>query len=155
MTAINHALTGAFIGFAVSNPAVAAPAAFLSHFVCDAIPHYDVTGSTDAKRIGSRMFLYIQIVGGAVLCVMLVLGLAILQPRHWLIAAVCAFLAASPDLLYIPRFINVKRTGKDNVEQYWFWRFHNKIQWFQKPIGGVVEIAWFIGILMLVRPFLH
>lgn len=155
MTATNHALTGAFIGLATGNAWLAVPLAIASHFVCDAIPHYDVAGTTHAAKIGSKKFLYVQILLGAVLCTLIVIALALLRPQHWLLAASCAFFAASPDLLFIPRYLHVRRTGHDNVKRFWFWRFHNVIQWFQKPVGIVVELAWTAALLLLIAPFLH
>lgn len=154
MTATNHALTGAFIGLVSGNPWLALPLAVVSHFVCDVIPHFDVPGESAEDRMGSKAFLYVQIILGAVLCGLIVLSLAVLQPKHWLLAALCAFLAASPDLLYVPRFLHVRKTGHDNVAQFWFWQFHNDIQWFQRPIGAVVEVAWAIGMLVLISPFI-
>lgn len=154
MTAANHALTGAFIGLAVGNPWVAVPAAFISHFVCDAIPHYDVPGATHEARIGSGLFWKVQILAGLLLCMGIVAVLALLHPTHWLLAVICAFLATSPDLLAIPRFMSVRRSNLDIKDKWWFWRFHNRIQWFQKPIGGIVEIAWAIVMVALVRPYL-
>jgi len=132
MTAINHALTGAAIGLVVSNPVIALPLAFLSHFVCDAIPHYDAPG-TAAERIVSNRLIYEQIIGGAVLCFFLVLSLALLRPHNWILAAVAAFLAASPDLLWIPRWLTARRTGVDPGPNGWFYQFHHRIQWKTGP----------------------
>lgn len=142
MTAPNHALTGALIGMAVPNMWLGIPLAFVSHFVLDAIPHYDVPGDTHEERIGSKQFLYVQIVGGAVLCALLVGLLWWAHPEHWFSAAVCAFFATSPDILSAPRFVSVKRGGKDIREQNWFWRFHNDIQ-RQHPRYLSVEAVWF------------
>jgi len=143
VTAANHALTGALIGLCVGNPVLAPALAFLSHFVLDAIPHYDPPGNNAAVKIGSRRFFLEHIVLGGALCLLLVVLLAAARPAHWLQAVVCAFVATIPDLLFIPRYLHIKRTGKDNLASNWFWRFHNNIQWFQKPIGFVVEAAWF------------
>lgn len=143
MTAINHALTGAAIGLAVSNPAVALPLAFLSHFVCDAIPHYDAPG-TAAERIASKRLIYEQIVAGAVLCFLLVVVLFIARPHHWFIVALAAFLAASPDLLWIPRWIEARRTGTDPGPRGWFRQFHHKIQWKTGPKFVWLEAVWFV-----------
>jgi len=155
MTAINHALTGAFIGIATGNPWVAVPAAFISHFLCDAIPHFDVPGPSRTSRLRTKLFLNVQILLGAVLCALIVLVLVWAQPIHWFLAAVCAFTATIPDLLFIPRYTHVIKTGHDPVDRNWFWRFHNRIQWFQEPIGGVVEVAWATGIIILLLPFLR
>jgi len=144
MTAPNHALTGALIGLTVSNPVLALPLAFLSHFVCDAIPHYDPPETDKAKRMNSKRFLVEFLVVGAVLCAALVLVLAATRPRHWLQAATCAFLATSPDLLWIPRFVHVKRTGKDAPLHNPFLKFHTRIQWKTGPKLIWLEAAWFV-----------
>jgi hypothetical protein len=155
MTAANHALTGTFIGLSLGNPWLALPLAFASHFVCDAIPHFDVPGKTAEDRMSSRQFLYIQIIMGAVLCGLIVLGLALSRPEHWFLAALCAFAAASPDLLYVPRYMYLKKTGRDSVDRFWFWKFHNAIQWFQRPVGFIVEIVWAAGMVILISPFVR
>lgn len=155
MTATNHALTGAFVGLVIGNPWVAIPAAFVSHFVCDAIPHYDVPGPSRTARLLTKLFLNVQIILGALLCALIVLILAIAHPTHWILAAVCAFTATTPDLLFIPRYVHVLKTGRDPVNRNWFWRFHNRIQWFQEPIGGLVEVAWAVGIIILLLPFIR
>jgi len=144
MTAPNHALTGALIGLSISNPAVALPLAFLSHFACDAIPHYDPPETDQAKRLTSRRFLYEFLVAGAFLCFLLVLLLALAHPKHWLTAAGCAFLAASPDLFWIPRFLHSKRTGKDRPPTNGFLKFHSWIQWRTGPHLLLVEAVWFV-----------
>jgi hypothetical protein len=149
MIAPNHALTGALIGLSIGTPWIALPLAFLSHFICDAIPHYDVPGS-ELERIGSARLLYEQVLLGAGLCFLLVMSLFVTKPEHWFTAAVCAFLATSPDLFWIPRFIHVRRTGKDVVLKSWFLRFHNWIQWKTAPRLIWVEIVWFTGSIGLM-----
>lgn len=140
MTATNHALTGAIIGLAVGQPLIAVPAAFASHFVCDALPHY---GSADPKGVlrtkGFRDYLLTE----ATLCLLLVVVLCLTRPEHWMLGAVCAFLAASPDFLWINRYIKLRdgREWHPNV----FSRFAIRIQWFQKPVGAVFEVIWFIA----------
>lgn len=151
MTAINHALTGAIIGLAIGNPFIAAPAAFLSHFVCDALPHFGPTINDD-NWLRSKPFR-VMLVVDASLCLLLVLLLALAQPEHWQLASITAFLATSPDLFWLNRYLTIKR-GK-----LWkaslFSKFAANIQWFERPIGALVESAWFIAGILLVRPFLR
>lgn len=144
MTAPNHALAGALIGLTVANPFIGIPLAIVSHFILDTLPHYDPPGSTTEKIIGSKQFLYVQLIGGAALCFLLVLLLAIFRPHHWVIAAFCAFFATSPDLLSLPRFISVKRGGRDIKDQHWFWRFHVRLQGKTAPRFIGIELIWFI-----------
>ncbi len=151
MRAINHALTGTLIGLTIGEPLIAIPVAFLSHFVCDAIPHYG-SSLTDKEEIRSRLFrrlLYADVI----LCGGLVWLLYIRQPIYWQLAALCAFAAASPDWLSFNRYVRV------NAHKQWrpstYAKFATSIQWFERPIGAVVEAAWFIAATILLAPFLH
>ncbi|HVV26132.1 MAG TPA: hypothetical protein VHC21_03840 [Candidatus Saccharimonadales bacterium] len=151
MTATNHALTGALIGLVVGEPLIALPAALVSHFVCDAIPHFGsaLPPQVNLRRNNFRNYLILEFC----LCVLLVAVLAVLRPEHWFLAAVCAFLATSPDLLSIDRYLKVRRG------QHWkrgaYGKFACGIQWFERPIGAVVEAAWFIAAIVLLVPFLR
>lgn len=151
MTATNHALTGALIGLVVGQPLLAVPAAVLSHFVCDAIPHWTPETPED-ERLSSNSFRNYLVVE-ALLCFLLVVVLAVVRPEHWLSAAVCAFAAASPDFMWIPRYLKTRagKVWKPNR----FEKLAQDIQWFTKPIGAVVEIAWFFGCIILLLPFLR
>ena len=150
MTATNHALTGAIVGLVVGEPGLAIPLAFVSHFVCDALPHF---GSQDTNeiRIASKGFRNYLIVDAS-LCIILVIALAITQPKNWLLAAICAFLAASPDFGWINKFRQA-RSGKKWHPSF-FSKFAGGIQWFQRPIGAVVEVVWFVGAIAIIAPFL-
>ncbi len=153
MTATNHALTGALIGLIVGEPLIAVPAALVSHFVCDAIPHYGMpTLKLKEQRLKSDGFNR-YLAADSSLCVLLVLTLALAHPEHWQLAVICAFLAASPDLLWFDRWRKA-RQGKP-----WrgnrFTRFAGDVQWFERPIGAVVEVAWFAAAIALMVPFLR
>jgi hypothetical protein len=151
VTATNHALTGAIIGLVVGQPLIALPAALLSHFVCDAIPHFGSALPPEAnlRRNSFRNYLVVEFC----LCVTLVACLAIFQPQHWFLASVCAFLATSPDLLSMNGYLKVRRG------QHWkrnaYSVFAKKIQWFEKPIGAVVEVAWFTAALIILVPLMR
>jgi hypothetical protein len=153
VTAPNHALTGALIGLTVSNPALALPLAFLSHFVLDALPHYDPPKTSNADLFRTRRFVLEFIVMGAGLCFALVLLLAVVRPAHWILAAVCAFVATVPDLLWLPRFLSARRTGKDTIPQQAFFQFHDRIQRHTSPRLLWFEIVWSIvsGAILLTR----
>src|SRR5436305_4998475 len=103
MTATNHALTGAIIGFVVGQPWLAVPVAIASHFVCDALPHFG-SSQPEKSRLRSTRFRNYLLVEAA-LCGLLVLGLFVVHPWHWWLAAICAFSAAAPDFLWIKRYL--------------------------------------------------
>jgi hypothetical protein len=56
MTATGHALIGTVIAAKVGNPALAIPIAFASHFLADALPHWD-TATNRCKKNAKRFFL--------------------------------------------------------------------------------------------------
>lgn len=151
MTATNHALTGAAIGLLVGEPIIAIPAAVASHFICDALPHYDakVPGTGRIKSNTFRNYLIVE----AAICFLIVLTLFILQPQNWLLASVCAFAAAAPDFGWINKFVKARKGEKHTPNA--FSRFAENIQWFHKPIGGWVEAAWALAAIVIILPFLR
>lgn len=148
MRAVNHALTGAAIGLAVGNPLVAAPAAFLSHFALDAIPHYD-TDEDNIEKLRSAKFRGLLLTD-IVLCGLLVVGLALSRPSHWMLAAVCAFLAASPDFMWLNGFIKANTGREVPPHKNFFVKFHSSVQWLTRPVGAVVEAAWLVVMSLIV-----
>lgn len=53
MTATGHALVGTVIAAKIGNPALAIPIALASHFLCDALPHWD-TGHDRENQTKTR-----------------------------------------------------------------------------------------------------
>jgi len=151
MTAINHAMTGAIIGLVVGQPLIAVPAALASHFVCDALPHFRSSEEGEAFLRASWFVNYLVI--EVLLCVALVALLAYTGPLHWQLAVACAFLAAAPDLISYKRFRLARLRKRYNPGAYV--RFASKIQWFEKPIGAMVEVAWFAAAAIILLPFLR
>lgn len=150
MTATNHALTGAFIGLASGNPYIALPAAVLSHFACDSLPHFGA-GEDSLRTSWFRNMLVIE----AVVCALIVSFLALRHPAHWLLAAICAFLATSPDFMWIQSFRRAQ-TGRATavVTPSLLLRFHAAIQWFERPIGAVFELAWAMAAVALIKLYI-
>jgi hypothetical protein len=151
MRAINHALTGAVIGLAVGKPALALPAALVSHYVVDAIPHH---GTAHSPKLWMRSASFKQLlILDALLCLSLVVVLSVFQPQHWLLASIAAFLAAAPDLASIRRFMRI--IARQNWRPGRYSTFATSIQWFERPIGAVVEAAWFVAGVVIIVPFLR
>lgn len=153
MTATNHALTGTAIGLIIGEPLLAIPLALLSHFICDALPHFGFAGDEKQKLLVLRTRLFRNyLILEAIICMLIVLGLAVLQPAHWQLAVVCAFVAASPDLISANRYVHV--VGKKKWKPGLYSRFAHNIQWFEEPIGAVVEAAWLIALITILLPIL-
>jgi hypothetical protein len=148
--AINHALTGTLIGLAVGQPVIAVPVALASHYVCDVIPHYGASLSKldEMKSSLFKRLLYVD----ALLCFGLVVLLALFQPPDWQLAAICAFVAASPDFASLGKFMsaNAHKPLKSNA----YIKFADRIQWFERPIGAIVEVIWAVAMIALIMPFI-
>lgn len=146
MTAINHALTGALIGLLVQNPVVALPLALGSHFMCDALPHFGM-GRLSIASHKFTIFLRLDIT----LCILLVSILAIFQPYYWFLACATAFVATSPDFMWLPRYLHARKGKEINWQKdTGIVRLHAYIQWFERPVGAVVEIAWLVGAVSML-----
>ena len=149
MTATNHALTGSIIGLTIHNPWLALPAAVVSHFVCDALPHFGNNKYFTGSAAFARLLL-----ADAILCGLLVLSLSIFQPKYWLLAVACALFAASPDFMWINQFRRARAGLGEPQQKPVLLKFHAAIQWFERPIGAVVEAAWATGALILLKLYI-
>lgn len=138
MTGLNHVLTGTAIALAVQQPLVAAPLAFLSHFVLDVIPHFD----HPHYRYGSRYFAIIMTSDG-ILSVAAVIAIMLITPAMAGVIAVGALCAILPDFTWLYYY-------RHNRPQWWFFKFHSKIQWFERPPGALVEASYLIFISSVI-----
>ncbi len=136
MTATNHGLAGAALAVVLQRYPVAAVAlAPMSHFVLDALPHFG------EDKLSNRSNKFFRILfTDMTLAVVSTLAVAWFWPDIALLVVVCAFLAASPDLMwlyyYYLRPTPEKKWGK-------LAKFHSRIQWSQTPPGLAVELVWF------------
>src|SRR5665213_1220069 len=122
MTATNHALTGTAIAVVVRQPTLALPLALVSHFVCDAIPHWDYVLKFPLKK-----YVALLDVGLAGILVLLVAWQIYLVPS-WLILA-CATLAVLPDAMWLPHILKNQPIPFDGDEPLYLARsFHRWIQ---------------------------
>ncbi|MBI2588950.1 hypothetical protein HYW35_01970 [Candidatus Saccharibacteria bacterium] len=146
MTGINHAITGALVAVAVKQPALALPMAFLSHFVIDAIPHYD-----HKDLLGRRRLYKIVLVLDAILSLgLLVVLVMILKQPPWIIIS-CGLLGILPDAMWLPTILQgrLPRINKATLLGQ-LRQFHKTIQWSEGRRGLYVEIMWFMAMLILV-----
>lgn len=138
MIALNHMLTGTAIAVAVKQPALVVPIAFLSHFVLDSIPHF---GGMSFYEYGHKLFPYVMVADG-ILSVSAVGIVMLLQPDLAPIIALGASFAILPDFFWLGHYML--------KWEHWFFTFHKKIQWFERPPGIIVEAAYFILISTII-----
>jgi len=143
MTGLNHAVTGAVLAVAIHNPVIAAPAAFLSHFATDMIPHWHYR-----YKSSSPLGLSMRITD--FLASLLMLGFFANKYSSFLIF-ICGLLAISPDFMWWNFFLHGKpdpRDGKNLL--HILRRMHIKIQWSESGWGIIVELIWFILMLKML-----
>lgn len=139
MTGFNHALTGAAIGLAVQQPLLVVPLAFLSHFVLDALPHFDHPFYTFGHKHAWKFY-----VTDAVIAISGMAAVLFLAPHLALAVLLGAAFAVLPDATLIHYYTKGK-------PKHWFHNFHLGIQWFERPPGILVEAAYlvFIGTVVV------
>lgn len=134
MTATNHALTGAAIAAVIRQPLLAFPLAFMSHFLCDALPHFGINMKFGSKQ----MYAWLIIDGLAALgFAIALLSIGVATP---VVLAIAGFLAMSPDLAWL--FYGMRGVLGEIDKLDILSRFHSRIQWYQKVPGLAVEGIW-------------
>jgi len=103
MLSISHSLTGAFIATHIPNPALYIPLIFISHYLEDWIPHWDVgTGLSNGKR-SRETAIKLELIELAITFVLVFLfwqfGHSTLNMNAW----VGAGIGLIPDFLEAPR----------------------------------------------------
>lgn len=134
MTTTSHALTGAMIATVVKRPYLAIPLAFLSHFVCDALPHFGLHMLFGS----STMFAWLVVDGLALL------GFSYFfyrkKVKNLPLLAVSGFAAMSPDLAWL--YYGLQGSLHNAEAMGPLSRLHSNIQWFEHPVGILIELAW-------------
>jgi hypothetical protein len=146
MLSTPHLLVGAAIVHSIPNPAISLPAAFVSHFVLDAAPHWD--GSPQApfskKVVSGVAFDYIF---GASLIFLLTQG----DPRQAIIL-LGAFLATLPDfIMAFSRHVKTPLIKLPLIDR--FNKYHSHIQTNVRFSRGVLAsfVAGLAGLVFLIR----
>jgi hypothetical protein len=138
MTGFNHVLTGSAIALIVRDPLLAAPLALVSHFILDAIPHFD----HPHYQYGSKYFAGIMVADGVISIGSVVLIMLAVPSLAWVIA-LCAFVAILPDFFWLYYYLNGR-------PQWWFFKFHSRIQWYERTPGLFVEASYLLFITTVI-----
>jgi hypothetical protein len=146
MTGLNHALAGATVAAAINKPIVALPAALLSHFALDMVPHWDYRVSGGLK--GRQKVMVIDLLLS--LSLLIILALTV-DARAWMVLA-GGLLGILPDTMWLRFFVTGKpspsKSHKNPIHP--FRRFHLWIQWSETAKGIYVETVWFLIMLYLI-----
>jgi hypothetical protein len=146
MTGLNHAVTGAFVGAAINKPVIALPAALLSHFVIDAIPHWNYELKPHIAR------RQVVMLADLALSLALLVILASTVDANPYLVIIGGLLGILPDTMWLRFFISGRPaiTGSHKRLINRMRRFHFWIQWSETSWGFFVELAWFPLMLWLI-----
>jgi hypothetical protein len=146
MTGLNHAVTGALVAAAIDKPVLALPAALLSHFAIDAIPHWNYQLD---PRIARRQ---VVMLADLVLSLALLLILALTVNANPYLVIIGGLIGILPDTMWLRFFITGRPSIHGNPKKLvnLIRRFHFWIQWSETPWGIYVEAAWFMLMLTLI-----
>lgn len=113
MTATAHALVAGAIYRAIPDPTISIPLAFVSHFIMDAVPHWDFgTNWRDRSKTTTGLFAIGETAFGITLAYFLFLGKGNSIP---LLATIAA--SELPDWLETPWYIFFARQNKHKPEK--------------------------------------
>lgn len=131
MIALNHVLAGTAIGLATKRPELAAPLAFLSHFLLDTTPHF----SYEWPRVKFLTIWTIDAIG-SVLAIALI---SMAAPEVAWAAIVGGVFAELPDVFWVYERLIRKKLSKN-----WFFVFHRAIQWSETRRGLWYELGYLL-----------
>lgn len=149
MNVSNHVLVGSAIALTVRQPAVALPLALASHYVLDALPHFGYHRK-GYQEIFRHKLTY---VATALDCIGVGVLLAAVATQSWPVF-LAACVAASPDIEWLYRYAWYERKGYEAPAGR-SWRFHEGIQWCERPWGLIIEIGFFIGGFIIITRVLQ
>ena len=149
MTATGHALIGTVIAAKIGNPALAIPIALGSHFLADAIPHWD-TGFNRRQKTKTKFFL--ESLADLVLSFVLSWGLIVwlFPATNLLYAFVIIIVSQFPDWLTVPYlFFDLNFPPFSSIHDFQK-RFDTHLG---LPWGVINQVAVVGGLIILARIF--
>jgi hypothetical protein len=149
MTATGHALIGTVIAAKIGNPALAIPIALGSHFLADALPHWD-TGTNREKKSKTRFVVEstIDLLLGFILSWVLIVLL--FPSTNLLYAFIIIIVSQLPDWLTAPYlFLDWKFPPFT-----WIYEFQKKFDTEkQLPWGFINQVVVVVGLILLTKIF--
>jgi CBS domain containing-hemolysin-like protein len=149
MTATGHALVGTIIAAKIGNPALAIPIAIASHFLADALPHWD-TGYDRENQTKTRFVTatVIDVLLGFVLSYLLII--LFFPTTNLLYAFIIIIMSQLADWLTVPYlFLNWKF-----APFIWIYELQKKFDSsIGLPWGFVNQVVVIIALVILAKVF--
>jgi len=149
MTATGHALIGTVIAAKVGNPALAIPIALASHFIADALPHWD-TGTNRKLKAKKTFFIesVIDVLVGFILSWLLIV--LVFPGTNLSYAFLIIIMAQLPDWLTAPYlFFDFNFFPFSNIYHFQK-KFDNKLD---RPWGVINQTAAVLALIIFGRIF--
>jgi len=144
-------LAGAVVAAAIQQPWLVFPTVIASHFVLDIIPHFGVREHNPRLRNKHPLFRFVLMIDvGLTVALLALLPFILKGIVSWWVLLLGMFLAWAPDLMWVREFSKMAKTKKDYLRTSSFEKFHQWIQWFEKPWGIVTEVVWFGAMAVLL-----
>lgn len=149
MTATAHALIGTVIAAKIGNPTLAIPIALGSHFLADALPHWDTAYN---RRHKSRLRFFLESLIDLVLSFVLAYGLIILlfPATNIPYAFIIIIFSQLPDWLTVPYlFLKLDFPPFSSMHD-----FQKKFDTHLGPPWGIMDqVAVVVGLIILAKIF--
>src|SRR3989344_7625519 len=145
MTATGHAIIGTVIAAKVGNPFLAIPLAIATHFITDAIPHWDIATHRKEKSKANLILEAISdVLLGFVLSFLLLVFLFPATSPYY--AFLMILVSQAPDWLTAPYYFFGIKSFK---WAYKLQKFFDKE--LDKPWGIITQIALLILIILIAK----
>ena len=131
MIGFNHALVGGLISKLLPLP-LAIPAAFASHFVLDALPHYGIPAKKRNTSTFWKVFFAIDFMATFSLAVWTILN-------HHYAMFVCGLSAVLPDFVWVVHVARKRSFDFTGVKSR-YEKWHIRIQHYEFPGGIWIEL---------------
>jgi len=145
MLIITHALVGGFFASKISNPIISSPLIFVSHFLLDHIPHWDLgTGFRKRKKIVNFLLGLADLIGTIGICWFIFQKNLPFNLLVW----IGILFSILPDFLeFPPLFLGWRFFPFGKLETFHSQIIHRRAKF---PQGLIPQILIIAGILLLV-----
>jgi hypothetical protein len=138
-----HVLAGSTIALAIGNPVLSAPICFATHFILDALPHWNYP--IPKKHTHSLKVYYKYFGPDLILTVVVEILLLIKFKQFWYLIIWGSFWAILPDYLTLYKY---KKPYKTLLKAYF--TFHDKLQFEVDKASGIAIQSLTVGVLLLI-----
>lgn len=149
MTATGHALVAALIVAKITNPYLALPLAFASHFACDVIPHWD---PATHRREKTKKRLFYEAAADVMISIVsaYVLYHSFLGQSNYLLLYSAVFLSQLPDWITAPYLMLNPKNPLVAWSKHMYRIQHELNSRIQSPFWGILTQVATVFVLYVI-----